>query len=660
MHLCVAAQTENEIQGIENNIENISESVDYTTLTDQYDYYRKNPISINSATTEELASLHILSPLQIEALFEHIRTAGKLTDLYELQSIEYFDVSTVQQLLPFITLKEDENIERLKRISFLGNNQFITRIQRITEQQKGYAPDGDYVGDPLKIYSRYSYNFKNILSANITAERDAGEAFFTRNNKQGFDFYSAHLAISNIRSIKKIVVGDYEAQFGQGLAFYNGLGFGKSSEVLNISKNAQGIRPFRSANEALFLRGAATTLQFKKIQVTVFGSYQKINAAVRTVSDSTAVDNFVIQSTDLSGFYRTPAEIAKKNTLLQQIVGANAQYQLKKFKVGITGANILFPKQNNTHVDFFETGSPNSQIVAAIDYTLNMGNMYAFGELAYTTQAVAVLNGIVAGLSPKLSISLLHRYFDKNYNALYTNAFAESSKPKNENGLYTGISISPNKRWKWNTYVDVFSFPAPKYLADAPSKGTDILTQVNYAPSRTVNMYARFRNQRKQQNSSGSDVIDYLINNNRDSYRFHIEYKVSDALSMRSRAEVVNFKKEFAKTETGAMLYQDISYKVPFIDVTLDARYALFDVQSYNARIYAFEKDVLYAYSISLLQDEGVRWYILARKTITNGIDVWIRYARFTYADKTTIGNGNELIDGNTRSEVKVQLRLLF
>jgi hypothetical protein len=52
--------------------------------------------------------------------------------------------------------------------------------------------------------------------------------------KQGFDFMTGHLAIQNIGKLKSLNIGDYQAQFGQGLTFWSGFGFGKTADAMNI------------------------------------------------------------------------------------------------------------------------------------------------------------------------------------------------------------------------------------------------------------------------------------------------------------------------------------------------------------------------------------------------------------------------------------------
>ena len=72
---------------------------------------------------------------------------------------------------------------------------------------------------------------------------------------------------------------------------------------------------------------------------------------------------------------------------------------------------------------------------------------------------------------------MVYRNIEKTYQALYGNAFTESTFPTNEKGLFTGISIKPAAFLKLDAYADIFSFPWLRYRVDAPSNGSEYLLQ---------------------------------------------------------------------------------------------------------------------------------------------------------------------------------------
>src|SRR4029078_6715678 len=102
--------------------------------------------------------------------------------------------------------------------------------------------------------------------------------FLRRKQKAGFDFYSAHFFARNISHIKSLALGDFIVNLGQGLTQWQGLAFKKSSDVLNIKRQGDVLRPYNSAGEIFFQRGAGITWQKKSIEATIFISYRKLDA----------------------------------------------------------------------------------------------------------------------------------------------------------------------------------------------------------------------------------------------------------------------------------------------------------------------------------------------------------------------------------------------
>jgi hypothetical protein len=283
---------------IEQNIENISENsanqdLDYTTLLEQYNFYKEHPINLNSKVIENLRELNFVSDIQIKSLLEHIKFNMPLLNVYELQSIDNWDIPTIQKVMPFVYVSDIEDYRKLSFAQILkeGQSTFDVRTQRVIENQDGFAkvsdsvralnPNKYYLGDPFKHFARYRFNSNNRILWGITAEKDPGEEFFKGAQKKGFDYYSAYLFVKNVGRIKALALGDYRAEFGQGLTFWTDLAFSKSVDLLVYKRNAKGLRAYNSLNENQYLRGAAATISvLKGVDVSVFFSRKKRDAAV--------------------------------------------------------------------------------------------------------------------------------------------------------------------------------------------------------------------------------------------------------------------------------------------------------------------------------------------------------------------------------------------
>jgi hypothetical protein len=81
-------------------------------------------------------------------------------------------------------------------------------------------------------------------------------------------------------------------------------------------------------------------------------------------------------------------------------------------------------------------------------------------------------------------------------------------------------------------------------------------------------------------------------------------------------------------------LYQDIVYKPKKFPVDVSLRYALFDTDSYDSRIYAFENNMLNVFYIPAHNYKGSRAYVLLRWTFAKRFDLWVKYAIFVYTNR--------------------------
>ncbi|NNC82110.1 MAG: helix-hairpin-helix domain-containing protein, partial [Flavobacteriales bacterium] len=108
------------------------------------------------------------------------------------------------------------------------------------------------------------------------------------------------------------------------------------------------------------------------------------------------------------------------------------------------------------------------------------------------------------------------------------------------------------------------------------------------------------------------------------------------------------------------ILYQDLLFRRKDFPVDLTLRYALFDTEDFDARLYAYENDVLYFYSIPAYSGTGVRYYAVVRVRLGRDLDLYVKYARWRYSDRETISSGLTEIQGNTRTDLRMQIRWQF
>ena len=114
-------------------------------------------------------------------------------------------------------------------------------------------------------------------------------------------------------------------------------------------------------------------------------------------------------------------------------------------------------------------------------------------------------------------------------------------------------------------------------------------------------------------------------------------------VTLRTRAEVSRVTNNSGRS-FGFMMYQDIIYKPLMSRYSLNLRFAIFDTDDYSTRIYAYENNVLYAYSIPAYYYRGYRYYLLVSFKLHKKLTAWARFSQTVYIDRAEIGSGNDLI----------------
>ena len=317
--------------------------------------------------------------------------------------------------------------------------------------------------------------------------------------------------------------------------------------------------------------------------------------------------------------------------------------------------------RNTQAYDQFEfQGNSNSTIGADASWVYKSVN--AFGEFSRSANGgTAYLAGLLFSPDKVVSISLLHRNYKRDFHGLHSVAFAEGSTPWNEVGTYIGLELKPKQTWILNAYYDQFAFPWLRFQVDAPSAGNEWFIQLTNRVNKNIEMYVRVRKQNKARNSTLTTTgIDPLIRVEQTNYRFDVKYKVSHSITLRTRMEGVDFDRADRPLQHGFLIYQDLIHRPLSSPWQFTSRIALIDSDSFDARIYAYENDLVGVYSILPYYGRGMRWYGMVRVKVKRRVDLWVRYGTWVYNDRDTFSSGLQEISTNHRRDLKVQMRMKF
>ena len=206
--------------------------------------------------------------------------------------------------------------------------------------------------------------------------------------------------------------------FGQGLVISNDFSPSRTAVVAQAERRTNGFRRHFSTNEQDFFRGVAGTITIKNLDISVFYSYRKMDAAV---------DSLTFTSLKTDGLHRLQRDWEKRKTITMQVYGGNIRYATPHFHVGLTALSYSFgkfkmdpdPKPYNL---FYFKGSNNFNM--GVDYMLKTNRIKFYGEIALSKNgAISTLNALQLTPASYISFLVLYRYYDRRYQALFGNCF---------------------------------------------------------------------------------------------------------------------------------------------------------------------------------------------------------------------------------------------
>jgi hypothetical protein len=393
----------------------------------------------------------------------------------------------------------------------------------------------------------------------------------------------------------------------------------------------------------------------------LFGSFRKLSA--NTETDSARGERYVTSILS-GGLHRSDNELADRLTMSQTSFGANLRFKKSQWHAGLNGVYYLFslPIQKRDDAYNFYTRAGKRWMNMSADYSYTIRNLHVFGETAMDQEgSIALLNGLLLSVDARVDLSLLHRYIPAAYQAVNGNAFTESSSPSNENGFFAGMVIRPAGGWKIDAYMDIYRFPWLKYQVDKPGRGADYLLQLTCNLSKQVEIFSRLRVENKLANRPRNQTetnIPVMIR--KQGWRTQVSSRLSQRTTIRSRVEIIWYDKSGENPETGFLFFSDWIYKPLMQPYGVALRFQLFETQGYNARIYAYENDVAFSYSIPGFYDKGFRYYLNLSYDWGKKAGFWLRWAQTVYPGKLSVGTGPDAIAGNKKSELRLQFQYIF
>lgn len=634
-----------------------------------------NPLNLNTTSATDLSQIPGLSSRLAYRITAFRKRFGLFANVAELRAVKGISQELLETVDPYLTAKTVDQPSKASTdtpspaaSSLRGD--LIQRVGRRVEQGRGYSkPSGApsaYRGSPYRLTTRLCLRYNQSVTANLTLDKDPGEplGWNQSTHTYGTDFWSAHLAVRRKNGfLRHIVLGDFSPAFGQGLAFGQGRGFGKSRRTTrSIIKQSRGLSPYRSTSENRFFRGLALSLQPRtRLQFSAFASRRTLDA-VPTPAEQPRPQQ-TISGLFTGGYHRTLTELQRKDRLGETVTGGALEWKTAAGRLGVTGYYSWFDHRWSSATQPYQrfnfSGHHTHMVSLYSDVVTGPGHWFAEGARA-ANGSLAALGGVSAQLAQTIEVLLLARHVPKEFISLYGGTFGEGQgAPSNESGLYTGIRIKPFSRGYVAAYFDQFWYPWLRYSASRPSSGQDALLFATYRPQESIKLYLQFRDKRQAKNAKYSDrtgLIYGLGQFIRQTVRFHGSYQMLPNLRLRARLEFSRAAVPQQPTQQGTLFYQDIRWQL-FERLQLDGRITIFDTAGYAARLYAYENDLLYAFSLPAFFGQGQRAYLLLNWQPQQALTLQAKYAVVRYYGRDSVGSGLNQTPGNRLRELRLQIR---
>jgi hypothetical protein len=582
--------------------------VDFEQLqTDLYALH-ESPIDLNNTSDEELSQLYFLSPQQIDDILMYA-DRHPFESLYELRMIPSLTDYEIRDLLPFVKITRSRNHETTtifpKEVFTHADHELLTRVD--ARNIEGYS------GDPIYTQLRYRFDYRRRVLFGAQLRRPAGGL------AQDLE-YGAYLQLSDIAPhLHTLVAGNFQASFGQGLVLAPVFHSGKSMYVTSVGQQTNGLRYYSSV-DGEGLHGTGATLRWNRGKTTRL---------------------------DVSALYSMKRA---NDSTWHHLVGANLTMRHKRLEVQLTAieniwSDSIHPYRNAKYNQHYFRGR--NQAVLGASFRYNHGWFDVFGEFAAAQNQNWGFGTMVGSrFYPTNGVSLvaLYRYYSPWFDNALGYAFSETSRINDENGGYIGIELSRWKNWHISGYGDVFYFSGYKYgLGDATKTiGYDALIDIRYngiTSSRNNDWYISLRARAKQKGIS--------------TYAARLTFDWQQGgWSLRTTADA-NYVQSYGISLAQDIAYDFTPYTLHHTPLSIRLRLQGFDAREWNNRIYCYEHDVLYAFSIPAVYGLGGRAYVCLRWQIIPQLALYFRLSETVYA-KTWASAHNR---SQTRTDIHLLLR---
>lgn len=346
------------------------------------------PLEINLASRSRMVSSGLMSQYQVASLMDYRSRDGDVLSVSELAAVDGFGEEYANALKPFISFA-----------SKALPGQTESGSKRLTHEALARSA---VKGEAFNYGAKYRMNYGGTFEFSSAARTKYSD-------KDQFppSAWSMNMTYYGKRRLGKVIIGDFNARFGQGLTLWSGMSMSGLSTSSSFSRHPSGLSPSWSWSGIGSHRGVAADLTAGRMVFSTFVSLPGLRSWCESGK---------------------PAEISL-------MTGANVTRYSRNGQFSITGYCLTGPMNMSAEPQGGKLSGDFRYSWRGVDY---------FGELAwdFAGESPGAVLGVVFPLGGDWKLSSAVHSYSSDFCSDYSGGMRSWTKTSDEHGVAIGLEKS--------------------------------------------------------------------------------------------------------------------------------------------------------------------------------------------------------------------------
>lgn len=343
------------------------------------------PLEINLASRSRMVSSGLMSQYQVASLMDYRSRDGDVLSVSELAAVDGFGEEYANALKPFISFASN---------ALPGQTESVSK--RLTHEALARSA---VKGEAFNYGAKYRMNYGETFEFSSAARTKYSD-------KDQFppSAWSMNMTYYGKRRLGKVIIGDFNARFGQGLTLWSGMSMSGLSTSSSFSRRPSGLSPSWSWSGIGSHRGVAADLTAGRMVFSTFVSLPGLRSWCESGK---------------------PAEISL-------MTGANVTRYSRNGQFSITGYCLTGPMNMSAEPQGGKLSGDFRYSWRGVDY---------FGELAwdFAGESPGAVLGVVFPLGGDWKLSSAVHSYSSSFGSDYTGGIRGWTKTSDEHGATVGL-----------------------------------------------------------------------------------------------------------------------------------------------------------------------------------------------------------------------------